>query len=224
MRVINHSGKGGQVSIEAIDDHGTSAGTTALTISAGAAAHFNSSDLEQGNRDKGLSRGLGLGEGDWRLTLNSELEFEALAYIRSVDGFLTSMHDKAPTVAGEHWVATFNPGSNSNQASSLRLVNPGPEDAQVSIAGKDDIGKSPGGPVVLTVPAGTARRVSAVQLESGAKGLTGMLGDGQGKWRLRVTSNRPIIVMNLMSSSTGHLTNLSTVPPRNEAGSSGRDE
>ena len=212
LRVINRSENSGEVSIEAIDDGGTRAGTVDLTIGAGAAAHFNSDDLEQGNPDKGLSGGVGSGDGNWRLVLDSELEFEALAYIRSNDGFLTSMHDQTPIIEGEHWVATFNPGSNANQASSLRLVNAGTEEAQVSISGIDDAGASPGEPVLLTLPAGTARLVTAVQLEGGGEGLTGKLGDGSGKWRLRLSSNNPIVVMNLMSSRTGHLTNLSTAP------------
>ena len=39
-------------------------------------------------------------------------------------------------------------------------------------------------------------------------------GDGAGKWRLAVTSEQPVIVMSLLSSPTGHLTNLSTAPDR----------
>ena len=37
-------------------------------------------------------------------------------------------------------------------------------------------------------------------------------GDGTGKWRLQARANSPIIVMNLMETPTGHLTNLSTIP------------
>ena len=55
--------------------------------------------------------------------------------------------------------------------------------------------------------------VSAGELESGAApSLSGALGDGAGKWRLGVESAETVQVMNLLSSSTGHLTNLSTVP------------
>ena len=41
-----------------------------------------------------------------------------------------------------------------------------------------------------------------------------MIGDGQGKWELAVASDRPLMVMSLLSSPTGHLTNLSTAPGR----------
>ena len=58
-----------------------------------------------------------------RLELSSPLDIEALAYIRTTDGFLTGMNATAPTVLGEIWVPTFNPASNTNQVSYLRLVN-----------------------------------------------------------------------------------------------------
>ena len=122
------------------------------------------------------------------------------------------MHDVAPTLEGAHRVVIFNPGSNPNQVSGLRLVNPGSEDAEVTITGIDDTGASPGSAVMLTVPAGASRTLPAAVLESGGDGLTGALADGAGKWRMRVESEAPIFVMSLLESPTGHLTNLSTAP------------
>ena len=55
-----------------------------------------------------------------------------LSYIRTGDGFLTAMHDTAPEGADGHRVAIFNPGSNTNQQSLLRLVNRGDADASVN--------------------------------------------------------------------------------------------
>ena len=46
-------------------------------------------------------------------------------------------------IAGWTRVATFNPGSNPNQVSRLRLANPGDEDAVVTVTGIDDTGASP---------------------------------------------------------------------------------
>ena len=212
VRVINRSGEAGEVSVEAIDDSGAVLGTVALSIAGGATAHFNSSDLENGNPEKGLSGGVGSGAGNWRLLLDSELEFEVLSYIRTGDGLLTAMHDVAPSVGGEYRVAIFNPGRNPHQVSGLRLVNPGNEDAEVTIEGTDDFGASSASEVSLGIPAGKSVTLTALQLETGGEGLTGALGEGMGKWRLRVRSDRPIVVMNLLESPTGHLTNLSTVP------------
>ena len=53
--------------------------------------------------------------------------------------------------------------------------------------------------------------MTAQALESG-EGLSGGLGDGAGKWRLKVSADAPIEVMSLLASPTGHLTNLSTAP------------
>ena len=38
----------------------------------------------------------------------------------------------------------------------------------------------------------------------------GELGDGYGKWRLRVESDVPLVVMSLVESRDGHLVNVST--------------
>ena len=84
--------------------------------------HFNSEDLETGNLDKGLSGGVGAGVGDWRLRVSSRLSLEVLVYIRTEDGFLTSMHDVVPETAAGHRVAIFNPGRNINQVSRLRVL------------------------------------------------------------------------------------------------------
>ena len=66
--------------------------------------------------------------------------------------------------------------------------------------------------MAFTLPAGRSRTLLARELESGqGRGLSGALGTGEGKWRLSVTASRPIEVMSLLSSPTGHLTNLSTV-------------
>ena len=212
VRVVNHVDRTGEVTIRAYD--GTDRAYEALTllIGAGETKHFNSDDLEGGAPSKGLNGSTGAGEGDWRLELTSGLDIEVLSYIRTPDGFLTAVHDVAPVEHGLHRVATFNPGSNRNQASVLRLVNAGAVPARATVTGIDDRGASPGGPVTVTVPAGGSRTVTAAELESGGDGLEGALGDGSGKWRLEVESDRPITVMSLLSSPTAHLTNLSTAP------------
>ena len=222
VRVINRSDDDGEVRIDAYDDEGTHRGPVTLTIGVGETKHFNSEDLEEGNAGKGLSEGVGGGEGDWRLEFTSTLDIEVLGYIRTGDGFLTSMHDVAPSSEAGHRVVTFNPGRNVNQASRLRVVNPGMESAEVRIEGTDDDGASSHGAVEFTLAAGASRTLSAKELESGeAQGVSGALGTGKGKWRLRVTAKQPIEVMSLLWSSTGHLTNLSTVLDNTESGEGG---
>ena len=213
LRVVNRSATAGDVTVTPFDDSGAVYEMLTLKLDAGETAHFNSSDLEQGSAAKGLEGSTGSGVGDWRLALTSALDIDVLTYIRTNEGFLTSMHDVVPVLGGVHRVPIFNPASNRDQVSGLRLVNPGTEDAAVTIEGIDDAGASPGGAVRLTVPASGSRTVRAAALEFGGEGLRGALGDGVGKWRLSVESDRPIVVMSLLSSPTGHLTNLSTAQP-----------
>ena len=212
-RIINRSDWAGEVQITAIDDAGARFGPITLELSAGRTVHFNSNDLERGNPAKGIARGVGTGQGDWRLELKSDLNIEALAYVRTSDGFVTTMHDVAPATATAtghaYQVPFFNPGSNMSQVSKLRLVNPGDRTANVLIRGRDDRGFQPG-PVRLALPAGTARTVTARQLERG-EGLSGAFGDRVGKWSLTVESDAPIDVMNLLDVPTGNLANLSSI-------------
>ena len=122
-RVINHSGASGTVRITGIDDAGRVHGPVELALAAWAAAHFNSGDLEAGHAAKGLSGGLGDGEGDWRLRLESALDIEVLSYVRTGDGFVTAMHEAVPVQGRRRHVRFFNPASNASQVSRLRLVN-----------------------------------------------------------------------------------------------------
>ena len=226
VRVVNHTHEAGEVTIEAFDDAGTTYDRITLSIDANKTAHFNSDDLEMGNAAKGLSAGVGTGEGDWRLKLTSLLEIEVLAYARTDDGFLTSMHDLMPASRAGRRAPFFNPGSNENQVSRLRLVNDHEQEVEAVVTAVDDVGV--GSEVRVTIPPNTARTFTAKELEEGSvlQEFEGSLGDGKGKWRLFVENvdrtSLPysdkevrVMAMSLLESPTGHLTNLSTVP-RNE--------
>ena len=214
VRIINRSDRGGSVRIHAIDDEGQRFGPVFLSLEANASAHFNSNDLEDGNPSKGLSARVGDGSGNWRLALSTELDIEARAYIRTSDGFLTSIHQVAAEsgdAATRHHVPIFNPGSNRDQQSWLRLINVSDRAATIDISGEDDRGEAPPeGEVRLTLPAGAARVLTAEELEQGGDAFSGRFGDGEGKWRLSVRADRPIQIMSLLfSRPTGNLTNLS---------------
>ena len=169
VRVINHSAEAGEVSIDPTDDSGREFDTLTLSIDASQTKHFNSRDLENGNESKGLTGSTGSGQGNWRLSFSSDLDIEVLSYIRTEDGFLTAMHDVAPEEEDDSWrIAIFNPGSNRNQVSQLRLINPGDERAGITVRGTDDRGNA-SGEVTLSLDAGMAREVSAAQLEMGGQ-------------------------------------------------------
>ena len=127
------------------------------------------------------------------------------------------MHEvAAETEAGSnrYHVPFFNPGKNRNQESKLRVINPGSGSATVDITGVDDDGRAPRlGTVQLTLRAGSARTLTAYELENGSSKFSGRLGAGTGKWRLSVSADRPIMVMSLLELPQGHLTNLSRGQP-----------
>ena len=211
--MINRSEAAGEVTIEAFDDEGAEYEPLTLSLGPGGTVHFDSFDLEDGNSGKGLSGSTGPGRGDWRLELSSELDIEVLSYIRTNDGLLAPMRGTAPWRDGGYRVATFNPGRDRSQQSLLRLVNRGVATAEVAIRGTDEAGTPGASTVIVQVPAGAARTYSAAELESGkAAGLDGSLGDGRGRWRLTVRSDRPLAVMSLLSGPAGRLTNLSNGP------------
>ena len=212
VRVINRSWQAGEAQVVAVDDGGARVGPVTLALRAGQTVHFNSDDLQRGNAAKGLPDGVGSPtRGDWRLELTSELDIAVTSYIRTEDGFLTSMHGLAPPGAAAQAarVPIFNPGSNRRQVSLLRIVNDGDAAAAVRVTGVDDAGM-PSGEVRLTVRAGETRTLEAADLEAGDAAFEGALGDGVGKWRLAVASDVPVGVMSLLRSPGGHLANLST--------------
>ena len=197
--------------IHAIDDSAERSGPITLDIGAKASRHFNSDDLESGNEDKGLPDGVGDGDGDWRLELETTLDIEPLAYIRTEDGFVTSMHDLVVQGASMRYhVPFFNPGGNDSQVSRLRLINTSDTENEVTIVGLDDDGERAEDDVRLTLPSDGARTITAQELESGGSGLIGEFGDGEGKWHLFVSAEHPVQLLNMLRSPTGHLTNLST--------------
>ena len=254
-----------RISILGIDDAGDRHGPVEFTWDwcEGMLA-FNSDDLQYGNPDKGIPVGLGGGVGDWQLFLHimrtdrddpddvrDPTGLDVQSFVRTADGFLTSMHDVVPYLGQYrgYYVGTFNPGRNTNQQSRLRLVNPHDFPVNVRIHGMHDGDSStPERGQRIPLPARGAITVTAEELEtyhpeweappdrSGYGGYPGILGGDpglcyqcgpqRGKWRLRLKAQRGwgnddwqlLIVMNLMETPTGHLTNLSSFPPMDLVG------
>ena len=138
-------------------------------------------------------------------------------------------------IRGIHRVLTFNPGRNRNQRSFLRLINPNDEEIGVGIFGRGDhmVELKDIGPYVRIGPRKSIH-ISVQEMEEGRPEWVneqlgyedGRLGGDEGlqaygpvvgKWRLGLHSAladdpqsvRPLVAMNLMSTPTGHITNLS---------------
>ncbi len=186
VRIESRSPRSGEVRVVAVDDAGQRVEAGRLTLGAGAAVEFEMAAMESGDAAPGLA-GTGPGEGDWRLELTTELDIEARAYARS-EGFLTALHD-AVLLSGDVELPFFNPGGDPRR-SVLRLANARGEPATVRVRGVDDAGRA-AGPVTAELGAWEARGYAASELESGsAAGLTGSLGDGDGRWRLTLSADR----------------------------------
>ena len=224
VRIVNHSDEAGTVVIHGIDDTGIRHGPATLDLGPRETQHFDSDDWVTCGFAKTASGAQGSSEtGNWWLSLTTDLNVEALAYVRSNDGFLASMHEVARTTEGTdgefvHHVPFFNSGTERSQVSYLRLLNSGHRNVDVTIAGRDDAGETASKEVRVSLPGHTACWLSASALESGRADdgesdcdiVSGHLGNGQGGWRLAaVARGGGIQVMSLLMSSMGHLTNLS---------------
>ena len=212
VRVLNRSDMDGMVLVEAVDEAGRTVGPVSLPLAAGAAAQFDSADLENGNAEMGLMDGVGPPTaGSWRLHLWSALDVEVLAYVRTPDGFLTPAHGELPRAGDSLSAFLFNPRSNRAQRSSLRVFNPGAASARMSVWGVDDAGRGRFAPG-FEAPASAPLALTAGQLERSRGAAGAGLGNGAGKWRLRVHAPWPLSASSWLESPSGHLSNLSPSP------------
>ena len=212
LRAVALANRKPTLALRAFDDAGRAFGPDLLRVSRRGSTHFNSNHLEAGDAAKGLP-GAGASVGDWHLELRADQLFQVLGYARLPGGAVVSLYDVAPRAPdGSLWVPFFNPAGAAAQ-SVLRLVNWGDAPGAAMITGVDDAGRSPGGIARVTIPAGAAVNLTAEQLESGrADGLSGSLGDGEGRWRLRVEAPAEVDAMSLLRLPTGQIANLSTTP------------
>ena len=221
VRVLNLADQPRSLSVVAVDDAGRSFPVIEFQIVGNGALSFNSDDLEESIGADPRNR-----IGDWRLNLRGVGPWDARAYVRTADGFVTGVRPdqvfspvrNARLAENRYlYVPFFNPGSNQNQRSILRLVNLSADEAKVTIVGVDDHGLSPEAGVRITVPGGHSQTFTASELELGSSAFDGQLGNGLGKWRLfvipedsDVLHSRDLAVMSLLESPTGHLTSLGT--------------
>ena len=201
--------------ITGIDDFGERYGPISYPLEPLQSIHFNSTDIEESNPDKGLHAGLGDGGGWWRLQLRSSTPIFATSYVRTPDGFLTSIHDTALDLEVDgtvFLVPIFNPASNVNQRSVLRITNLDKQQNDIDVYGIDDAGVEGWEAVRFGIRGQQSVYIDSEDLESGIPDIeSGQFGNGEGKWQLVVEAVKPIRVMSLMVTPQGHITNLSTV-------------
>lgn len=215
IRLVNRGGLAEHVTLSAIDDEGLRAPASAsIEVAPFAALQLLASELEQGSRGKGLVGAFGSGQGRWQINATPREQVEVQSLLRVPGGFLTNLSARAPRESqfeARLWI--FNPGSNDQQRSILRLINRSDATGVALIEAIDDQGQpAPGGSVSLDIAPRSAVELNALELEAGnpAKGLIGALGDGAGKWRLRISADVEIEVQGLLETPAGFLTNLSS--------------
>ena len=218
VRVVNRSAASAEVSIDAYDATDRAYERLELTLAGEASGQFDSSDLERGSAEKGLTGSTGPGEGDWWLELSSESDIEVLSYVDTAVGPLSAVRGTAgvETDTGMRYEALL-----WGESGEVRLLNAGGAPAEVRLSGADDAGSS-GGAAELTLAPWSARTLTATALAEGEAGMLGALGAGSGSWRLRLEADREIDVLSLVRGSGGMLSDVSRrgrpagAPPRTE--------
>ena len=201
LRLDNDSAVAGTVSVYAFDDAGNMFGPATLMLEPHVAVELDAAEL--------ATRGLGTIDGDVRLEIETDLDINVYAYLQTSDGALSVLHDEVHPQPGseveyQYDVPIFHPSASPSMVeSSLRLTNPGSAAATIKIV------DGAGSPVTLILAAGTARSLSAVELEGGAMGLKGQLTPGVTDPELTVYSDQPIEVVNLARAG-GRIDNLSS--------------
>ena len=209
LRVINRSDRSSQVTISAQDESETTFDDLSLTLDSFEAVHLSASDLEQGNSSKALTGSLGAGQGNWRLTAASDLNFEIASYVRSPDATLASLVAVAPMRhASNVRVAQLLNTADSAVTNQLRFDNESDAEAQIHIVGTDEAGVQSES-VSLTLEGGGSTTITSDALINGSDDLSGNLGSGTGRWRLAIWSDKHIQVVNLLDSAD-HLLNVSS--------------
>ena len=184
--------------------------------------YFNSDDLEYGNANKHIPYGTGSGRGDWWLKITSDEAIIVQSFIRTSDGFLTSMHDVLPkksngTMRNSYEANTFNPASNTNQVSSLRIVNTSNEKQTIMTNGAIDTEPHSEGSALVyhhSIKPYQAVNLTAQFLEENSH-PNAQWSEKRGKRRIVIWSRTDhlldhLLVMHIMETPTGHITNLST--------------
>ena len=135
---------------------------------------------------------------------------------RPPTGFASEVHERAlhiPDSAPRAYHAPFlNPGSNRSSQGYLRIANPSSKPNTVTLHALDDRGEPGETEITVTIGPRAAVSLNARALEAGEPDrFEGQLGDGAGKWRVRVESadTRALFVLGLIRTPDGAFRNVS---------------
>jgi len=211
IRIINNENTSALVTVSGSTENGDAGQSDiTFTIQPNETKSLRVIELQNGSVTKGLTGQFGDGNGPWKFTINSPLNFDLYAYIRSSKGYITKLNDTITKKGNQFHIPIFNPGSNLTKVSYLRISNNEANASQIQITGTDEDGQTKG-PISASIAANSTLVITSQDLEAGndTKGLSGGLGNGTGKWQLKVTSDDAITLVNLLSGPDGFMTNMS---------------
>ena len=199
LRLINPGDEAAAVSIEGRDDDGTAAsgGTVELTLAGGAARTLTAQQLEAGESTMDATEQPTATDGTCDVGLLLEAG-ERCTYPGTSDAFTV-------TDDGRGRFLFFTSGGSINLSNST--VNGQTYDFAASHQG-DGVWRIDR--IEGRTEASGGGDTDAGGSDTGSGALTGRLGAGIGKWRLTVSSDRPLEVVNIVASTAGYWNNLST--------------
>ena len=210
VRLSNLAEASARVSVSAFDDRGQQCGPTSLVIGPLSSVHFTATHLERGGRGFAGCGAPSAATAHWRLEVVSDAPLATHGYVRTADGFVTSMQQAAELLAAPdgaaavHGVPFLNPGRNNRQRSLLRVTNHEARRTVVRVALYDDEGRLAEPEEGQSVGPGQTLSVSSQVLER-------RLGSGTGKWKgvVYATPAADLTVLSILDTPTGHVTNVS---------------
>ena len=220
LRLVNPGEEAARVDITGLDDAGE-AGESAivLTLGAGTSRSLSARALESG-RGEGLSGALGDGTGKWRLWVRADRPILVMSLVRSSEGpHLTNMSTVPAPAETVHRVPYLPSATNAALDGMVRIINHSAEAGEVSIMAFDTAGGRYG-PLTLAMGANQAVQFTSVHLEEGTadRGLVGATGQGEGAWRLELTSALDIEALSYVRTDDGLLASMHDVAPVDDSG------
>ena len=207
VRIRNYSKMSGIANAVVRDDSGTEIGPIELAIDEDV-TELKLSDLQEAASEV---------DADWptdefvQVDITSELALEVFPFFVQSSGLYVPMYELAPEGRFETRVVYFETDAENTVDSLLRVSNPNPTEAQITIYGRDSDG-TVSGDISLTLDAFGARTILESELMNGGSGIEGRLGSASEDWQLYVLSDRRINVMNLSRTTEGDIRNLSAAP------------
>lgn len=220
IRFVNLSDESNSIEVVAIDDLGmTNAESISINLLARQSLEISIRDFESGLDLNNTNAGFCNGSGKWQLIALSHQPFEVSSILNTAGELPSEINSVVPKFGDYYKINFFNPSSNQDRLSFIRIVNNEQRSGTVQLRAIDDSGMTYEPQTILMAPL-TSSQINASDLENGnaQKGLDLGIGDGDGKWRLTAHSDLDLSIMSLVRIQGGFLQNMSRPAPGSSDG------